>query len=489
MDSERQIGKNFAWLSSAQIGIRILGAIFFFFLSYILKDEGLGRYSFVASLVPFWFILVDFGAGSYLYREWTHGKNDLRVMERDFSILFTVRLVIIALLFVPFVVTNYVSNRPILDSLILFFIALCVSQIIGLYDLYLQSVNRFNIVAIRQILEKVIATVVAALLLLLAPKVWIVFLSILLSYFGVLLYYRYWVRLPFRLRFIFDWRRTRELFRRGTPFALFGMFAAIYGRIDMIMLRYLTDFNVVGWYSAAYKFWDITFMFPSLFLASIFPLLSASFGQEGMGDRFSRLFEKSLRLLFSVGLFVGVFFVFFAPRIIDMFFADSFAPAALALRILMIGQTFVFLSLLFYNVLVVQRKESIGLYVVMACALINVVLNMLLIPKFSLYGAAWATMLAELVNLLLLQYYAQWKCSKKMLAIMIALVMGNVLLFALFHAAALLDVLWLGVPVLLLNGYILISSRLVTRDDLALLFDPFMAKIRAISQTQNKDSL
>ena len=144
MDIDTQAGKNFAWPSTAQVGIRILGAAFFFFLSYTLKDVGLGQYSFVSSLVPFWFILVDFGAAGYLYREWTHGKDDITTMARDFNILFTTRLIIISAVFIPFFIVNYISNREVLNSLILLFIALFVSQMVGLYDLYLQSKNKFK---------------------------------------------------------------------------------------------------------------------------------------------------------------------------------------------------------------------------------------------------------------------------------------------------------------------------------------------------------
>lgn len=489
MDIDKQAGKNFAWLSTAQVGIRILGAAFFFFLSYILKDTGLGQYSFVASLVPFWFILVDFGAGGYLYREWTRGEDDLKTMDRDFNILFTTRLIIISLVFLPFVAINYRSNRDILGSLILLFVALFVSQIVGLYDLYLQSVNQFNLVAKRQIAEKVIVTVVATAGLLLLPKVSVVFFAILVSYICALLYYRYRANLPFWFRIVFDWRRSKELFRKGMPFVFLGMFAAIYGRVDMIMLRYLSGFEAVGWYSVAYKFLDITFVFPSLFLASIFPLLSSLYGQEKVGERFDRLFEKSFRLLFSFGILSTVFFMFFAPRVIDLFFIDSFAPAAPALRILMVGQMFAFLSLLFSNLLIVQRKEQVGLYIVMACATLNVILNALLIPKFSLYGAAWATVIAELVNLALLQYYAQWTRSAHTISPMFFVSVGNLALFAICNAAGMLDTLWLGVFVLLCNIGLLFAIRLISVRDISLFLEPFVVKFKSMTKSSQVDTI
>lgn len=489
MDIDKQAGKNFAWLSTAQVGIRILGAAFFFFLSYILKDKGLGQYSFVSSLVPFWFILVDFGAGSYLYREWTHGKDDLDTMNRDFNILFTTRLIIISFLFIPFVAINYFSNRDILGSMILLFIALFVSQIIGLYDLYLQSVNRFNTVAIRQVMEKIVVTVVATVGLLLLPKVSIVFFAILISYIGALLYYRYRSKLPFRFQLVFDWQRSKELFRKGMPFVFLGMFAAIYGRIDMVMLRYFSGFEAVGWYSIAYKFLDITLVFPSLFLASIFPLLSSLYGREKLGDRFNQFFIRSFRVLFSFGILVGVFFMFFAPFVVNAFFDDSFAPAAPALRILIIGQMFAFMSLLFSNLLIVQRKEKIGLYVVMTCAIINIALNAVLIPKFSLYGASWATVVAELANLAILQHYAQWSCPKGMLRTMFFVSAGNLALFAVLSTTALLDNIWLGVFVLLFNGGMLFVARLVSKQDISLFLEPFAVKFKSMLKSDQVDTV
>ena len=121
MNHNEQAGKNFAWLSLSQIAARFLGAAFFIFLSYKLKESGVGEYSFVAAFVPLWFLAVDFGGGNYLFREWTTGQKTASEIKNDFHRLFTLRLILATVVGVPFLLINYYINRSVFGSLLLFY--------------------------------------------------------------------------------------------------------------------------------------------------------------------------------------------------------------------------------------------------------------------------------------------------------------------------------------------------------------------------------
>lgn len=479
MDHNEQAGKNFAWLSLSQIAARFLGAAFFIFLSYKLKETGVGEYSFVAAFVPIWFLAVDFGGGSYLFREWTTGNKTGSEIKDDFHRLFTLRLILVAVVGVPFLLINYYINRQVFGSLILFFISMFLATFTSILDLYYQSQNLYRFLATRQVIEKIAAVLFGVLLLLLRPTVTMVFVSLLISQVVSIVYY-YVVTSPFGIKLVFEKNYAKKLFVKGLPFLFIGVFSSLYSKIDVTMLRYMTDFSAVGYYSAAYKFIDFSYTFAVLFVTSAYPLLSPLWHNSQKKEEFKIFFQKCFRIVFSSGLLMALVLILGAPWFIMWFFPTSFSPAILALRILAVGQVLAFVSFLFSTLLVIEGREKIGLAIIIFGAIFNIVLNLFLIPRFGLYGAAWATVIAEAGNLFLLQHYSSWQKPHKFLVKVVFLALTDALMFALLRHWGLTNNPQAGVFVLLTNILILFTVKLLEKQDILLFINPFIIKFKSL---------
>lgn len=483
MEHELQAGKNIAWGAISQLVLRVFGLFFFVYMTYRLQETGMGQYGFVTSFVLFWFIISDFGAGGYLYREWSKGDKTAAEVEKDFKIAFTMRLVMSLAIFIPFLIINYYINRELLLPLVIFFITTVFSIFISLADNYLQAVNLFRYTTVRTIIEKVSVVLIGGVLLLIWPRVEMVLIAMLAAQFVSLAYYSFSV-LPFKFKILFDWSRTKELIRKGTPFLLFTLFISVYARIDMVMLRYMADFSAVGWYSAAYKFLDTASIIAvGLYLPAVFPILSSLYKEE-IKTKFIDFFYKSFRIVFSLSLLVTVFIIFFSPLLVLWFFPDSFFPSVLAVRILILVHILGVLSLLFNNLLFIQNKEKVGLYIIIFSACLNIGLNFWLIPRYSLYGAAWATVIAEVVNLFLLQHYASWDKDKKIIIKMAAIVSANALIMIVLKMAGQLNNPIIGASVLGLNILALYGMKLWTMDDVAMFWNPIRNKFNTIFKSE-----
>ncbi|MDR3642614.1 MAG: flippase [Candidatus Doudnabacteria bacterium] len=479
MDHNEQAGKNFAWLSAAQLGTRILGAAFFIFLSRKLLETGVGEYSFVSSFVPFWFILVDFGGAAYLFREWTHGKKTAAEIKDDFHQLFTLRLLIVLAIGIPFLTVNYFINRQVLGSLVLFYISMYLAMFTNLLDLYFQSQNQYRYLAVRQVIEKTTAVAAGVVLLLIHPSVIMVFVAILISQLASIAYY-YLATSPFGIKLVLRKEYAKKLFIKGMPFLFIGIFASLYAKIDVTMLRYMDNFQTVGYYGAAYKFMDFTALFSSLFISAIFPVLSPLWqgGKDSLA--FNDFFQKCFRILFSAGLLVALFLIVAAPLLIKIFFPASFGPSVLALRILAIGQTLAFLSAIFSTMLIIEGREKIGLAIIIFGAVFNIVLNFILIPRFSLYGSAWATVIAEMGNLYLLQHFVSWKKPVNLLFKIVSVAGVNTVIFVFLKFTGLTNSLLAGTVILLTNAVILFTVKLLEKQDVALFVNPFLGKVKTL---------
>ncbi|MBN2067036.1 MAG: flippase [Candidatus Diapherotrites archaeon] len=186
---------------------------------------------------------------------------------------------------------------------------------------------------------------------------------------------------------VYNWR---ELFGYSWPLFAVGFFMLIMGNIDTISLGILnTAFNT-GIYNVATptaRFLEMpSFAFLSLFL----PVATGLYATRKMDD-LGKAYKAVTRWIFSLTLPCALFAVLFAREILSIMFGPVYAEGAAALAILSLG-FFVFYSLdTVRSMLQPIAKTRLVLYNTIAAAVLNVILNVLLIPSLGIVGAALAT--------------------------------------------------------------------------------------------------
>ena len=128
---------------------------------------------------------------------------------------------------------------------------------------------------------------------------------------------------------------------------------------------------------------------------SIYPILS-KFAAEDV-ERSHIVLKKSFNamLLFVLLLAVGTFYA--APQIIALFGGGGFGDSVLVLRILSIAMVGSYLSSIFVPYLVAHRAQKWAVWSLGVSVIVNLVLNVALIPLYSYYGAAWTTAASEMM--------------------------------------------------------------------------------------------
>lgn len=198
----------------------------------------------------------------------------------------------------------------------------------------------------------------------------------------------------------FDWSVARRFMREGIPYLLWTIFGVVYYRVDSVMLSLMAPPVVVGWYGAAYKFFDMLVFLPSIYSLSILPVLSKLWGKQD--DLLALTTRKSIEFIMLAGIPISVFVYFFSPPIVGFFFGLSgYAASVINLQIFGVGLLLVYVDMVLATALMAcdrQRQMS----VVAFCAIpLNIVLNYFLIPLFQQatgnggIGAAIATIATE----------------------------------------------------------------------------------------------
>ncbi|MGH7747344.1 MAG: oligosaccharide flippase family protein, partial [Candidatus Dormibacteria bacterium] len=195
------------------------------------------------------------------------------------------------------------------------------------------------------------------------------------------------------------WRpdEMRRLLRSGLPFALAFALSTVYFRIDLVILQAMHDFRQAGDYGAANKFLDGLGFVPQAVMSAAYPALSiAAIREEGTAP-LRALYLRVYRLLALVGMPASVLCVALAPAIV----ADThtLATAAPSLRVLGGTAFFLFVVNSFVFTLGAMDRQLSFAALAGASVVVNVVLNLVLIPAFPYdqgpVACAWATVATE----------------------------------------------------------------------------------------------
>jgi O-antigen/teichoic acid export membrane protein len=166
------------------------------------------------------------------------------------------------------------------------------------------------------------------------------------------------------------------------------------------MLSMMKGDAVVGWYNAAYYLVQGFKPLPQLVMGALFPLMSFSFVSSK--ESLKRIFEKAFKYLFILGLPMAVGITLFADKIILLIYGHDFQNSIIALQILSWDVLLVFLyGCISFLLVSINRQHQMAFFA--GCtALINIILNLILIPTYSYIGSAFATIAAE--SFLLVSY-------------------------------------------------------------------------------------
>lgn len=192
-----------------------------------------------------------------------------------------------------------------------------------------------------------------------------------------------------------------DLLKLAVPFALSGFLFNLYFNIDMSMLSYMKGDAVVGWYAVAYRFISLLLIFPNAFIGSIWPIFSRLHVHSR--DKLLFAYKKSVKYLLILAIPIAFGTTLIADNLILAFFGYDYVNSIIALQILIWAGALLFITYISGSILGSIDKPELTAYSLLICVIVNVSLNLYLIPHYSYVGAAIATVITEIV--LFVQYY------------------------------------------------------------------------------------
>lgn len=195
------------------------------------------------------------------------------------------------------------------------------------------------------------------------------------------------------------WVVAVRLLKASWPLALSGIAVIVYMKIDQLMLGYMIGNEAVGIYSVAVRLSEIWYFIPMAIVASVFPAIISA--KSGSARNFYQRVQQLYDLMVLLAVCVAVPMTFLSDLAVTTLFGEEFAKAGMVLSLHVWAAVFVFLGVASGRVYVAENAQVISLQRSLLGALVNVVLNLLLIPSYGPVGAALATLVSYSIAALL----------------------------------------------------------------------------------------
>lgn len=190
---------------------------------------------------------------------------------------------------------------------------------------------------------------------------------------------------------------VKYMLKRSLPLVLSGIVIMIYMRIDQLMLKYFKGFEEVGIYSAALRISELFYFIPMVVSNATFTVLLRNRGKEVFDLELNKDIFNLLRLSVFISIVIVVFINVSAGALIALAFGKDYSAATEVLKVHIWTIIFIFWGVVSGKWYIARDLERHTFYRSFLGAIINILLNLYLIPSYGCIGAAYATLVAQVI--------------------------------------------------------------------------------------------
>lgn len=193
----------------------------------------------------------------------------------------------------------------------------------------------------------------------------------------------------------FSYSDAKFILSNSYHFIINGLAVTLYTQLDRIMLGKVVSDEAVGWYSAASTLAVMWEFVPIAVVNSARPLLVKEYDADKR--KFLQKYRWLLLGITVMGILVGVFFTVFGKLLVYILYGEKYYPAIPALAILIWSTSFAMIGTARGIWIVAERKNKYSKYFTIIGAIVNVILNAAVIPRWGVSGAAFTTLISQIV--------------------------------------------------------------------------------------------
>lgn len=369
----------------------------------VLGDAQYGDFSFGLAYTSMFLILADLGLHKLIIRELARAPEKLKKYLGNGLVL---KAFLAVLTFMA--ITGFLRLRPVSEQVrnTVYLLALfkITFSYIEFFKAIFQAYEKMKYDACATLIQTISLTCIGIGVLLAGGGIQMLAAAYLAANVITLIYQILIMTARFTpLTVDFEPGLIRNFVRDGLPIGINYFFSTFYTFVDTVMLSWMVNSQVVGWYNVAYR---LVFALQSMgvgILRSVFPGLSGTYHLERL--RYTRLFQKTWKTMIYFGFTSALLFSLLANKIILLIYGIEYIRAGLALSILVWTTPFMFINTLMSLTATSADRQRFSAWAMGISAFFNVLLNFFLIPRYSFVGAAATTLATQGLNFAMHYFY------------------------------------------------------------------------------------
>ncbi|NCD01148.1 flippase [bacterium] len=360
-----------------------------------LGPKNYGTLSYVVSLVGLFSVFSGLGIDNILKRELVNcpEKRDLLLGTSFVMKLFGSFLAILFSFVTIFLLESYFLIR-LLSVIYSFGFIL---QSFNILDLFFQAKVQTKRSVKAQIFASIISAVLKVVLIYLGLGIiWLVVIYVLdILWISIGYIYNYKKMGLSLKKWEFDINMAKKIFSDSWLLIFTGFSVLIYMKIDQVMIKRMMDESFVGLYSASVRIMELTYIVPSIICSSLAPAIFNA--RKGSLKIYKSRVNNLLFFLFCLSVLIALPISIFSKYIISFLFGGDYLGAILSLSIGVWALIGVSLSTVINQYFIAEKKIKIIFLITFLGAIINVILNYILMPVYGINGAAFVTVFSYLI--------------------------------------------------------------------------------------------
>lgn len=395
---QNRVAKNAGWLIGAKVIQMLINLAVSILVTRFLGPANYGLINYGTAYTAFFLSLCTLGLNSILVKEfvdarWDHGTVlGTSLVLRAVSSVLSVGIILCIVSIVDRDDPTAVAVTALCSLSLLF-------NIFDVFNYWFQSRLESRITAVAALCAYAAAAGYKVALYAMGKGVtWFaVATSVDYIVLAALLLVCYWRHGGARLRF--SWKCGRDLLRRSCHFILPSMMVAIYGYVDRFMLKHMISDAEIGYYSTAVSVCSMWSFVLSAIIDSVYPTIMEAYQTDR--QLYLRRNRQLYAIVFYVSAAVSVAIAVVGKYVIWLLYGQAYLPAAAPLRVITWYTAFSYLGVARNAWVVCENKQRYLKYLYLSATVINVILNLLLIPSGKAVGAATASLITQVATILI----------------------------------------------------------------------------------------
>lgn len=394
---KRRVAKNTTALLATRLINQVAGFLLVVYATRKLGVEGFGKYSFVVAFYLVFEMISFFGLANFLPREIGRRREEAaRYFVHAAAVVAAVAAVLVVVMNVAALYYHLPTDAS--RAMLVISLALVPAALGAAAEATFIGIEKAEFITLFTFVKRALVTGVSiaalaagyGLVALVAVRAGAEVLAAAAVTPTCVYFARRTAGEP--ARFFFEWQFAKRLFAGAIPFAALAVLAAIYWRLDVLMLQRLRGAVEVGIYSASYRLMFLLTLIPESFMNAVYPNLARAWREDK--PQFVRLGERSLRYLVALALPAAAGAFVLAKPVVLLIFAQDFARSVVVFSVLIFAVIPIYINNVYYRALFAAEQQLKSVFILVINIVVMVGAGWLLIPRWGATGAAAALLIS-----------------------------------------------------------------------------------------------